>query len=308
MSIYEDLSSMLFLDQEDIIKYIKRAPYRYKVYSIPKKNNTGYREIAQPAKELKILQRLALRLPLLKLPVHHSAKAYVKNIGIKNNALTHEQSKYLLKMDFKNFFPSITEYDLVNHVRRYHGNLSKDDEIALKKLFFYRRKHESISRLSIGAPSSPFLSNSLLYEFDEKIHNTCSKSNIKYTRYADDLTFTTNIKGVLFEIPATVQTIINELEYPKLNINHSKTVFSSKKNNRHVTGLVLTNDNKISLGRNKKRYIKSLVYKFKKSELTEKEIATLKGLIGFSKYIEPAFHHSLIEKYGKKTILSIEKH
>lgn len=307
MSIYAYLSDLLLIDEKEIIKYIYRAPRRYRVYEIPKRNGSGSRIIAQPSKELKILQKLALEMPLFSLPIHKSAFAYMKEIGIKQNAEAHSTNQYLLKMDFSNFFPSITANDFIVHIKKHHENVSEIDLDTIRKLFFWCPKGSSEYRLSIGAPSSPFISNTILFEFDSIVNDICTERDIVYTRYADDLTFTTNISDTLFDLPEIIRDILKDLRYPKLEINLSKTVFSSKKNNRHVTGLVLTNENTVSLGRKRKRYIRSLVFKFSNRDLSEEEVVKLKGLIGFSKHIEPVFYSSLIKKYSFHLISEIEK-
>ncbi len=307
MNIYEYLSDLLLIDKDEIAHYIYRAPRRYRVYEIPKRNGSGSRVIAQPSRELKILQKMALNMDFFSLPIHSVAFAYRDKIGIKQNAEAHCKNQYLLKMDFSNFFPSIIANDLIKHIEKNHGRLSDIDSYAIKKLFFWCPRGSEEHRLSIGAPSSPFISNTILYEFDNIIYDVCIKKKITYTRYADDLTFTTNVPDILSEIPRLVESTLKNIEYPKLSINSKKTIYSSKKNNRHVTGLVLSNDNSVSLGRERKRYIRSLVFKFSNRDLSEEEILKLKGLIGFSKHIEPIFYSSLIKKYTFDLIKEIEK-
>jgi retron-type reverse transcriptase len=307
MDIYESLSEILLIDEHELIDYIRRAPYKYKVYQIPKRNNRGKRTIAQPARELKVFQKIALDHSLLKLPIHDAAFAYRDGVGIKQNAERHSKNQFLLKMDFENFFPSILDQNLIDHIKKHHKKLSERDSVAIKNLFFWRMKGETQSRLSIGAPSSPFISNTLLFEFDEVISSICDSMDVTYTRYADDLTFTTNQPNILSKIPSIVESTLASISTPRLIINHQKTVFSSKKSNRHVTGLVISNDDKVSLGRKRKRYIRSLVFKFDKKELSSEESLHLKGLIGFSKNIEPSFHLSLVKKYTHDLIRKIEK-
>lgn len=307
MTILTSLSEKLLISVEELKAFVNTAPYRYKVYSIPKRSGRGVRIIAQPTDVLKLMQRMALESHLEGLPVHECATAYREGVGIKDNAKAHVKNKYLLKMDFSDFFPSIGPSDLIKHVKKYKGKLPREDAYALKKLFFWARKKdpEHVHRLSIGAPSSPFISNTLLYDFDCKIAEKCSGLGITYTRYADDLTFTTNNQNVLFGMPALVETVCKEVEYPSLKVNTDKTVFSSKRNNRHVTGLVLTNDNKISLGHEKKRYIRSLVYRYSLGNMPDDEILSLKGMLAFAKHMEPSFFQAATRKYGEPIIGSI---
>lgn len=305
MTILTELSQKLLISSEELKEFINTAPYRYKVYPIPKRNGRGVRVIAQPTEVLKAMQRMVLDDFLAGLPVHACAMAYRDGLGIKDNASLHVKNQYLLKMDFSDFFPSIGPDDLISHIRRHREGIGREDAYAVKKLFFWARKKDPTHRLSIGAPSSPFISNTLLYDFDCRVNDECTRLGIIYTRYADDLTFTTNNKDVLFGIPDFITHICNLVDYPALKVNHEKTVFSSKKNNRHVTGLVLTNDNKISLGHDKKRHIRSLIYKYSLGGIPSEEVLALKGMLAFAKHIEPVFYQAVMRKYGFHVLDSI---
>jgi RNA-directed DNA polymerase len=296
-----------FLVKEDVIRaFVTSAPYRYKTYTIPKRNSDEKRIIEQPSKELKVVQRYVVDAFLNSLPIHNAATAYRKSRDIKLNAKLHKDNPYLLKMDFKKFFPSIVDTDLIRHVGIHIKTLNQDDKLAIKRIFFRSSKKTRKHWLSIGAPSSPFISNTILFEFDTLVQEFSDKNDITYTRYADDLTFTTKNKNILFETPAQIKNMCDNLIYPKLGINTDKTVLSSKKFNRHVTGIVLNNDGEISLGRKKKRYIKSLVFKYMNSQLSDEEVAHLRGLISFSSHIEPEYVERLKLKYGVNIINSIK--
>lgn len=307
MSILVSLSKSLSISISELYRYINTAPHRYKTYYIPKRNGKGLRQIAQPTPAIKIIQKEAVESIFNELPVHESCMAYVKKKSIKDNAEMHMRNTYLLKMDFKDFFPSIKPTDLVNHCEKYYGELDQRDSVMISKLFFWKPK-DSTLKLSIGAPSSPFISNTVMYDFDCLIFEKAKALNITYTRYADDLTFTSNQQGILFGIPEVVKNTCQEIDYPKLQINEEKTVFSSKANNRHITGIVITNEGKISLGRDRKRKIKSFVFKCKNGGLNEDEIEYLKGNIAFAKSVEPDFFKSLEKKFGDYVISEICAH
>ncbi len=291
----------------NIRSYLHLAPRRYKEYEIPKRNGAGTRTIAQPTKALKIMQKKIQSQFFLRLPVHACATAYIKGQGIHFNASQHAGNSYLLKMDFSNYFPSIVPNDLHSHVEKHLGEYSENDRFVIENLFFYRPTKKGSLRLSIGAPSSPFLSNTIMYGFDNLVKSLCDEANVTYTRYADDLAFSTNEKNLLYSYPKQIRQICKGIAYPSLVINRKKTVFSSKANNRHITGLVLTNDNKVSLGRSKKRYIKSLVYGFMNQTLEGEQIPHLRGLIAYAIDVEPSFVQSLKNKYGNATIQQILK-
>ncbi|MBO2630872.1 RNA-directed DNA polymerase [Shewanella algae] len=281
----------------------------YKVYKIPKRT-IGFRLIAQPTPKIKNIQRsiIAELAPLLK--IHKSATAYIQGKSILDNARVHRASNYLLKLDLENFFNSITPDIFINSLKNQGIELSaKNSNLLIQLLFWNRsRKRNGNLVLSVGAPSSPFISNIIMYDFDKKLYQYCKSIGASYTRYADDLTFSAKEKSVLQRIPNEVKRLLFKEFSNEIRLNNSKTVFSSKAHNRHVTGITLSNNNKLSLGRDRKRYISALVHKFTLSLLDEDDILHLKGLIGLAKFIEPEFIERLESKYGNSFILNLNRY
>jgi hypothetical protein len=111
------LSNDLALPPKDLLYRVKSAPYRYKVYEIAKKAPGKTRTIAQPAKELKPLQYWVMKNVLSKFPIHSAAFAYRKGRNILDNAIPHASHRYLCKLDFRNFFPSIKATDFERFMR-----------------------------------------------------------------------------------------------------------------------------------------------------------------------------------------------
>lgn len=291
------LCKRLGFSRDQLFVYANTCPRRYKKYKI-KKRQGGYRDIAQPAKSLKIIQRILINeLLLKKMPIHESATAYRKGKSILDNATPHLKNSFLLKMDFENFFPSISADDFTKYIFKNH-ELSKLDEKEVNLLInFFFMQNGLDKTLSIGAPSSPFLSNALMFDFDRKISSLAIAHEVKYTRYSDDLTYSTEIPDQLFKWPNIVEETLSSLISPKISLNKDKTVFSSRKHNRHITGITISNDGKASLGRSRKREIRTEVYLLMSGKITEKEIDSLRGLIAFANVVEPEFIVKLKEKY-----------
>ena len=308
MGIIGEIAGSFMISESELRAYLNTAPHRYKVYRIMKRNEKGLRVIAQPARALKRLQKHVIKNYLIdQLPLHTNATAYREGASIRNNAQLHVENEYLLKMDFSNFFPSIVSDDLLDHSKKYLESYTEEHIFLLEKLFFMKGRGSSRYSMSIGAPSSPFLSNSIMYDFDVAVSDICNHHKVVYSRYADDMTFSCSTKGLLFEFPDIVESCLNGVGYPSLKINDEKTVFSSKKHNRHVTGLVLSNEGKVSLGRNRKRYIRSLVFKYMSNELDEEQIHMLEGLLAFSMDVEPEFIGSMVKKYGSDVFSKLHK-
>jgi RNA-directed DNA polymerase len=268
-----------------------------------KKRKKGTRLISQPAKELKFLQRWVVDHIFNKFPIHKSVYSYKLGIGIRNNANLHKNKNFLLRADFVDFFHSILSIDIDLLIQRYQKlldfHLSKDDIGIICKIVCKDGK------LTIGAPSSPVISNTILYNFDKFWFEHCRKQQILYSRYADDLYFSTNYSNKLELIYKKLDEYLKQMKTPTLRLNKNKTVFTSKKHKRIVTGLVLTSKGKVSVGRAKKRHIKALIHQFINNIITEENLMYLRGYLAYVNAVEPVFLDRLKDKYGIDVITHI---
>ncbi|MBS1205908.1 MAG: polymerase [Proteobacteria bacterium] len=299
MGIIKELSIFLHQDESDVSLYLQSAPRKYKVYRIPKRTN-GFRVIAQPTKTLKEYQRAFVHA--YPLPVHEAAMAYRVGRSIRDNAEAHTANQYLLKTDLEDFFNSITPAIFWRCIEQCSAEVPTflhQDKIYIDRLLFWQPTKRSARTLmlSVGAPSSPAVSNFCLYEFDRLLSDECKRLDIVYTRYADDLTFSTNTKDLLKILPAFIQSLLKELYKNALRLNHGKTVFSSKAHNRHVTGVTINNEGKLSLGRERKRFMKHLINQYKYGLLDDADTNYLRGLLAFASHIEPEFITKMSKKY-----------
>ena len=298
----------LFLPPGDLRSLIQSAPMRYKVYSIPKRNGNGRRIIAQPTPAVKELQHWAKENILSNFDVHEAATAYKKTASILKNAAAHKNSRFLLKLDFENFFNSITSHDLLTFLDRRMADLDDADRQLLCRILFWRPKGSTELVMSIGAPSSPMLCNILLYDFDVLVATHCAGANISYTRYADDMTFSCDQPWKLAATEQWVTRLVDETDSPHLRINKAKTLHASKKSSRRVTGLVLTNDGAVSLGRERKRELRAKVHRFLNGGMPEAEAASLRGWLAYVNAVEPSFTARLKGAYGAENLARLGVH
>lgn len=303
--LVESLSKTLLLEESYISTVAKTASRRYKMFFIDKRNGVERRKIYHPSTELKAIQRMINDEFLERLPVHPCATAYLKGSNILNNVLPHKNNKYLLRLDFSNFFESISKADIDIFVDKnfpnYFNEWCSEDTKVLSNLVCFNQ------RLTIGSVTSPNLANILCYELDALIDALCGLSKITYTRYADDMFFSTNEEDLLFSLPNSIKSILKTIETPKkLRLNYKKTVHSSKKRKMSITGLIITNNREISIGRDKKRKIKSSVYNWNKLSPEDKKY--LSGYLSYVKSVEPEFINKLCEKYSSTRIVEIMKY
>lgn len=297
MSILVGMKSELPIELDELLVIIATASRRYKIYEIPKRSNRGMRIIAQPSPEVKLLQKWVVARIIKKFPVHKSARAYIKNKNIVEHAEPHANKRFLLKMDFENFFNSIKSHDVKRFLVE-KGGLSEEDSTIATSILVWKNKKTGDRCVSVGAPSSPSLTNAMLYEFDRAVASFCKENSIVYTRYADDLAFSTNKKNTLEEVPGFICRFIQEKPYQYLKVNNTKTVSTSKRYQRVLAGLVLTPDGKVSLGRERKRRLRAQLNSFKYNEIPLDEVYNLRGMLAYAWSIEPFFVKSMIARYG----------
>jgi RNA-directed DNA polymerase len=298
------IAAKMTADLKLIPGYVSRiartASYRYKTYDIPKKRDpTARRTINHPARELKLLQRWVARNVIALLPIHRAALAYRKGASILKNARLHQRNNYLLKIDFKDFFPSLTGGDVVQTLRTNSSVLAgvasgpRDFELVRKLVC-------KGDRLTIGAPSSPALSNAIMFSFDKVWYERCKALEVSFSRYADDVYFSTNHRDVLAPLLEEVRKKLKLQKHPALIINEQKTVFTSRKRRKTITGLVVTPDGSVSLGRQKIRHLKSMVFRSIRGELSPEEENYLRGMLAYVRSVEPKLIERLREKFRKK--------
>lgn len=306
-NLRKELQEYLVITKDQLNCIFLRSPHTYKVYNIPKKIG-GFRIIAQPAKETKIIQHWIIKNIFNCLPIHDSAMAYKEGASIKINAAAHKDNSYIVKFDFKSFFTSIKSDDLITHFSKHlEGILSPDDIKDVARISCIKMKGIDKLCLSIGAPSSPLLSNTIMFDFDCEVSAWCAVNGVTYTRYADDITFSTKSEGVSARIEPAIRDIARNLEYPRLKFNTKKTIHLSKKYQRRITGLIINNEGNISLGRERKREISALIHRFSLHLLQDNEIYHLQGLLGFAKDVEPSFLMKMKTKYSSELIKELLK-
>lgn len=150
----------------------------YSTFYIPKRNGTK-RRIDAPNEHLKKVQTWILTEILYHIPCSNYAKAYIPGTAVKDNARFHCGQKIVLTMDVKDFFSSISSDRILNLF------LSCDYEIPVATLLTNLCCYNN--SLPQGAPTSAYLSNLVMRQFDESIGDYCKTQGIRYTRYADEM-------------------------------------------------------------------------------------------------------------------------
>lgn len=283
--------------EDELALLILTGPTRYKDHWIEKRHGRGKRLISQPTAELKLIQRWLVVCELASLPIDSHATAYRKGLSIRDHVAPHTRSRYLLKLDFKDFFPSLTDGALRYRLDQDAAYTELEIQI-LTKLLFRKKRTDGTYRLSIGAPSSPFISNYLLLDFDRRLSSYCDANLLRYTRYADDIAISSNQAGSLDLAEAFVGNLIREQSYLGLRLNKEKTINVSKKFRRELVGLVISNQGNVSLGREEKRRLRAAVHSLVHGKLGIEQAMQLRGQLAFCLSVDKDFVISLCKRHG----------
>ena len=257
MIVYRELSSLekdLGFHAKTLYAVSNNLGKHYHNVQLPKKSG-GIRKLSVPDELLKSIQRKITDVLLISMPVSLYAKAYRYGSSTTRNARHHVGKNVVLKLDILHFFDSIrysTVKNLVFPEEIYAENL----RILLTMLCYYK------DALPQGAPSSPAITNIILYGFDEQIGQWCRDRNISYTRYCDDMTFSGDF------CPEEVTEFVgSELKKIGFLLNEQKTHIQHSFQQQTVTGIVV--NKKLSIPADDRRRLRQELYYCRKYGISE---------------------------------------
>ena len=251
--------------------YKRSDDQNYIPYIIPKKSG-DYRKIAAPCKILKYIQRQIANFIYDEIDVKNCVHGFARGKDIKTNANYHLKRKHILNLDLKDFFDSIT----VNRVYGvFHGhpfNFPEKLSSCLAKIATY---HGSLTQ---GSPLSPIISTLVCRRLDNELNAFAVKYGLRYSRYADDITFSSIRTMKDFFKGDTVtnkiilcEELVNIITRNDFQINEDKVRYRNKTQRMEVTGLII--NDKPNLARKYRDKIRAMLHAWKKFgyENAEKE-------------------------------------
>jgi RNA-directed DNA polymerase len=277
------------------------APRRYKLFTIKKRNGIDRRVIAQPARVLKAMQRYVIAAKLQALPIHPIATAYRAGRNIADNAVPHAGKRVILKLDFRDFFTSIMPGNLTAVLDDAQlDTISAADRTLLTAILFWLNPLDKRLCLAIGAPSSPFISNVVMEPLDRQFEAIARAHSARCTRYADDITLSGNSIESLLQAEQELRRAVARAPHPRLTFNDAKRGIFTSAGRRLVTGLVLTPDGNVSLGRERKRTISAALHHIAAGRnATPAHREETRGWLAYANSVEPAFVVAMAVKYPR---------
>ena len=280
MIVYRELSSIekdLGFSAKTLYGLSNSLEKHYHTVYLPKSDGSK-RKLSVPDLILKLVQKSIADNILIQYPISKYAKAYKPGSSIQKNARPHVGKKKILKLDIEGFFDHIL-YSRVKDTVFYEEKYSESIRILLTMLCYYN------DSLPQGAPTSPAITNIIMYDFDETVGAFCNEKNIAYTRYCDDMTF-----SGCFDEREIISFVKGELRKLGLFLKNRKTAVISASKRQAVTGIVV--NEKMNVTKDYKKTIRQEIYYIKKFGLDEhlkrlgisdkqQYVLSLKGRIAF---------------------------
>lgn len=312
----DDLALLLNFKPKNLAYVLYKLDEKYQKILIPKKNGE-HREILIPEPRLKklqsnlakILQNYLTENKYTTPPSH----GFEKKRSIQTNAQKHRKQRWILNIDIENFFGSI-------NFGRVRGCLIKDKSFQLHPkvatIIAQIACHEN--SLPQGAPSSPVISNIVCRTLDYRLMRLARKHNVYYTRYADDITFSTRtkdfpealakIKNNTIEVGKNLEKSILRLGF---QIKTEKTRLQSWHSRQQVTGLVV--NSKVNVRAEYRKKARAMVHRlvttgsFEKEGIETRDLDYLQGVLGHIDQIDRKNKPKKPGKSSKKELSSQEK-
>lgn len=283
--------------------------WHYVRFTIPKRDGTE-RPIWAPKKRLKAVQRWILHHIVERLPVHGAAHGFLVGRSILSNAAVHVNSSILLKMDITDFFPTVTVKRVKGVFRRAGYRDGMSTLLALlctespREIVNVEGKTYYVSLgprcLPQGAPTSPALTNALCLRLDRRLEGLARKLGWRYTRYADDMTFSLPIehkgKPRLGALLGCVRRIVAAEGF---EVKAEKTRVHRTGGRQSVTGLVVNGDGDPRSSRKLRKQLRSAIHKLKTGKPLQ-EGETVARLSGYA-----AFIYMTNAEHGKKMLVDL---
>ena len=291
-SIYTRIHNMCYRTLNCISpQYVYTNDQLYNTFRIPKRTH-GFRTITAPVDDLKIIQKTVLNLLIDKLKIlpHNAAHGCVKGRNCLTALKVHQASKsrYFLKLDLHDAFGSVQRTLLEDALK--NTAIMADDKhvnISCINAIVNIATHSTINGLPQGAPTSPFLLNIYLQQFDYKLTERLREKHLTYTRYVDDLLISSKYPFDKNEIIQLVTQLLPE----GMTINAEKTRYNNFNWSNWNLGIMYNNEGKLTVGYKNKKLIKNRIHNYnaREEERTVENYLQLSGILGYYKYIEPEY-------------------
>lgn len=289
----------------------------YRSFKIPKRSG-GLRQIDAPNDELKkaLYELKFIFEKKFYMSYHTSAFAYVHGRSTIDSVKRHQQnnSRWFLKTDMRHFFPSTTPEFLMKMLCmtfpfcefiHYDFGCKELLEKALSLCFLN-------GGLPQGTPTSPMLTNALMIPVDHAINKMCHEyaPHLCYTRYADDILISSQYNFKWSDVQGRLISILETFGAP-FTLHPEKTRYGSSAGRNWNLGVMLNAENKITIGHEKKKVFKAMVFQFMTDDAKGNhwgldDVQHFLGLISYYRMVEKDCINEILQAYSQKFNKDVE--
>lgn len=261
---------------------VSRRISSYQEFEIPKKSG-GVRKILAPTGELKkIMKALSFILNTIYTPTD-AAMGFVFSRSVKTNASHHLNANYVLNIDLSDFFPSISvlkvEHSLIKEgVSPFVASL-----IATICCYPVKEGTRYVQSLPQGAPTSPVLSNICCRSMDNQLSGLANRFHLHFTRYADDITFSSN-HNVYQEDGEFWQELKRIISENHFTLNEKKTRLMKHGARQEVTGVTV--GDKTNVSRTYVKNLRAMIHQLQSEKVTEEKLNIIRGKLNYMRMIK----------------------
>lgn len=289
----------------------------YHSFKIPKRSG-GLRQIDAPLDDLmQALRELKFIFEKKLFANYHTcAFAYVRGRSTIDAVKRHQSnnSKWFLKLDYHNFFGSTTPefvFNMLSQIFPYNELVkTQRGENAIKKALSLCFLNGGLPQ---GTPISPTITNLMMIPIDHSIAKYAREHSphLTYTRYADDILLSSDLKFKWQDVQNDIIEIVNKFKAP-FSLNTAKTRFGSSAGRNWNLGVMLNKDNKITIGYQKKKIFKAMLFQFcndykNGSQWAIEDVQHLQGLKSYYEMVEGKTITDLVQSYSAKMNIDINE-
>lgn len=302
----EELAAVLGMDAGRLDWLTRDRPIdtgtHYRHFRIAKRDGRS-RMITAPKRHLKTAQRAALKLIWATLPTHDAAHGFRPGRSIATNAAPHAGASVVVKLDIREFFPSVRARRVAGWLRVKAGAPADVAEVLARLATEPPRKAKRRNRrivvfvatgpraLPQGAPSSPAITNVLCRRMDRRLAKLARRHGLRFTRYADDLTFSWHGAAHAAPVDALVRLASAIVQAEGFRVNARKTRIVRAGSRQSVTGLVVNaapGAPAVRVPRDVLRRLRAALHNREHGRPGPDSLDKLRGLVAFVCSIDPA--------------------
>lgn len=277
MKTPRDVARLIEIPYQRLVYHIYQVSpeNRYLTFELTKKSG-GVRIVSTPATALKLIQKKLNQVLQCVYKPKPSVHGFISSKSIATNAKVHVRKRYVLNIDLKDFFPSINFGRVRGMFMALPYGLSPDVATVLAQVCCHN------NQLPQGAPSSPIISNMICAKLDSQLQQLAKKLRCTYTRYADDITFSTTLLKFPKELAYCIsidnqeqivlgEEILSIIKSNDFQVNEKKIRLQLNGSHQEVTGLTVNQF--ANVNRRHVRQIRAMLHAWEKFglEAAEKE-------------------------------------